>query len=41
MHDLTRGVVTLLGVGVAGFLIWIATQINDSSTGGYWAVSTS
>jgi len=38
MHGLTRGVVTLLGVGLAGFLIWIATQINDSSTGGYWAV---
>jgi hypothetical protein len=38
MHGLTRGVVTLLGVAIAGFLIWIATQINDSSTGGYWAV---
>jgi hypothetical protein len=38
MYGLTRGVVTLLGVGVAGFLVWLATQINDSSTGGYWAV---
>jgi hypothetical protein len=38
MYRLTRGVVTLLGVAVAGLLIWIATQITDSSTGGYWAV---
>src|SRR3954452_6652582 len=38
MYGLTRGAVTLLGVAIAGFLIWIATQINDSSTGGYWAV---
>jgi hypothetical protein len=38
MYGLTRGTVTLLGVGVAGFLVWLATQIDDSSTGGYWAV---
>jgi hypothetical protein len=38
MYGLTRGTVTLLGAAVAGLLIWIATQINDSSTGGYWAV---
>jgi hypothetical protein len=38
MYGLTRGLVTLLAAGVAGLLIWIATQINDSSTGGYWAV---
>ena len=29
MYGLTRGVVTLLGVALAGFLIWIATQIDD------------
>jgi len=38
MYGLTRGTVTLLGAAVAGLLIWISTQINDSSTGGYWAV---
>lgn len=38
MYALTRGVVTVLGAGVAGLLIWIATQINDGATGGYWAV---
>ncbi len=38
MYGLTRGTVTLIGAGVAGLLIWLATQINDHSTGGYWAV---
>jgi hypothetical protein len=38
MHGLTRGTVTLISAAVAGLLIWIATQINDHSTGGYWAV---
>ena len=38
MYGLTRGLVTLLAAGVAGFLIWLATQINDETTGGYWAV---
>jgi hypothetical protein len=38
MYGLTRGAVTLLGAAGAGFLIWLATQINDGSTGGYWAV---
>ena len=38
MQGMTRGAVTLLAVGAAGLLIWIATQINDESTGGYWAV---
>ncbi len=38
MYGLTRGAVTLLAAGGAGLLIWIATQINDGSTGGYWAV---
>jgi hypothetical protein len=30
--------VTLLAAGVAGFLIWIAAQIDDGTNGGYWAV---
>src|ERR687885_2407650 len=39
MYGLTRGPITLIAAGVAGFLIWIsATQINDESNGGYWAV---
>jgi hypothetical protein len=38
MYGLTRGAVTLVGAAVAGLLIWLATQINDHSTGGYWAV---
>jgi len=38
MIGLTRGPVTLLAAGTAGLLVWLATQIDDSSTGGYWAV---
>jgi hypothetical protein len=38
MQGMTRGAVTLLAAGAAGLLIWISTQINDASTGGYWAV---
>ncbi len=33
----TRAMATLIGVAVAGFLIWLATQISDQTTGGYWA----
>jgi hypothetical protein len=29
---------TLLGAAVAGFLVWLATQINEGTNGGYWAV---
>src|SRR5436305_5791684 len=38
MYGLTRGTTTLLAAAVAGLLVWTATQINDGSTGGYWAV---
>jgi hypothetical protein len=38
MYHLTRGMITLLGAAVAGFLVWLATQINDGTNGGYWAV---
>jgi hypothetical protein len=38
MYGLTRGTATLLGAGVAGLLVWTATQIDDGTTGGYWAV---
>ncbi len=37
MYGITRGVATLIGVGVAGFLIWLAAQMGDNSAGGYWA----
>jgi hypothetical protein len=35
---MTRATTTLLAAGVAGLLIWIATQINDHTVGGFWAV---
>ena len=38
MYGLTRATTTLIAAGVAGLLIWASTQINDHSTGGYWAV---
>ena len=38
MYGLTRGMVTLLCAAVAGFLVWLATQIGHGSNGGYWAV---
>ena len=33
MYGLTRGTITLLGAGVAGLLIWLATQVDDGSNG--------
>jgi hypothetical protein len=38
MYGLTRGTITLLGAAIAGFLIWVATTINNGTNGGYWAV---
>src|SRR3989442_3307965 len=38
MYGLTRATTTLLAAAVAGLLIWFATQINDKSVGGFWAV---
>ena len=37
MYGLTRATVTLIAAAIAGLLIWIATQIGDSSNGEYWA----
>src|SRR5437868_1586299 len=38
-YDFNRGLATLIGAGIAGGLIWIASAyINDKTTGGYWAV---
>jgi hypothetical protein len=36
MPGLTRATVTLLAAAIAGVLIWLATQIGESSNGGYW-----
>jgi len=38
MYGLTRGTVTLVCAAVAGFLIWLATQVGDSTNSGYWGV---
>jgi hypothetical protein len=38
MYGTTRASMTLLGAAVAGLLIWVATRLNDHTTGGYWAV---
>lgn len=37
MTGWNRTASTLLGAGVAGFLLWIAAQFGRGSTGGYWA----
>jgi hypothetical protein len=37
MYGLTRATTTLLAAGVAGLLVWIATQISNDNLGGYWA----
>src|SRR5918911_4051650 len=34
----TRATTTLLAAGVAGFLIWLASQFGHRSLGGYWAI---
>ena len=36
MYGITRGLATLIGAAVAGFLIWLATQIGTATTGDYW-----
>ena len=37
MYAMTRAGVTLIAAAAAGLLIWLATQIGDSSNGKYWA----
>jgi uncharacterized membrane protein YhaH (DUF805 family) len=37
MYGLTRATVTLLAAAIAGLLVWLATQIGESSNGDYWA----
>ncbi len=38
MYGLTRATTTLIAAAAGGLLIWIATQINDTHVGGFWAV---
>ncbi len=35
---MTRALATLVGAAVAGGLVWVASQIDAGTTGGYWAV---
>jgi hypothetical protein len=37
LYDTTRGLMTALAVGVAGFLLWAATQVGMQTTGRFWA----
>src|SRR5256885_14892857 len=39
MYGLTRATVTLIASAIAGFLVWLATQIGQSSNGDYWAAN--
>ena len=36
MKGITRGISTLIGAAVAGFLIWLAAQIGQGTAGEYW-----
>jgi hypothetical protein len=38
MYGLTRATTTLIAGAAAGLLIWLATQINGETVGGFWAV---
>jgi hypothetical protein len=37
MYDTHRGLMTALGAGVAGFLVWLAIQVGQQTTGRFWA----
>jgi hypothetical protein len=37
MQGLTRGAMTLIGAAAAGLLLWLGTQVDAGSNGGYWA----
>jgi hypothetical protein len=38
MYGLTRATTTLIAGAAGGLLIWLATQINDKTVGGFWGV---
>jgi hypothetical protein len=37
LYDTTRGLMTALAVGVAGLLLWAATQVGQQTTERFWA----
>ena len=37
LYDATRGLMTALAVGLAGLLLWVATQVGVQSTARFWA----
>ena len=37
LYDATRGLMTALAAGVAGFLLWVATQVGMQTTARFWA----
>jgi hypothetical protein len=37
LYDSTRGLTTALAAGVAGLLLWVATQVGVQTTGRFWA----
>jgi hypothetical protein len=37
MYGLTRGTMTLIGAAGAGVLLWLASQTDADSLGGYWS----
>ena len=38
MYGIARGTMTLLGLAAAGFLIWLASQLEVDENGEYWAM---
>ena len=36
LYDATRGLMTALAAGVAGLLLWLATQVGQQSTSRFW-----
>jgi hypothetical protein len=37
LYDLTRGLTTALAAGLAGLLLWTATQVGQQTTARFWA----
>jgi len=37
LYDTTRGLTTAVAAGVAGLLLWVATQVGQTSAGRFWA----
>ncbi len=38
MYGVTRGTMTLIGAGVAAFLVWLSTQFDGDSLSEYWTI---